>query len=470
MPTLTQVVSCGACTGCGACNVITEGRISLKIDSHGVWQADLSTARAEDDGLGSQVCPFADESPDETDIASELFPSLPTDPQIGRYGEVLAAQVKDSDFLANSSSGGLTTWVLKRLIDRQLIDGVIHVGAQDGGRPFSYQVSNSVPELLSRRKSIYYSISMADSLAQIKGDGKKYALVGVPCFITAGRLLAQHDEELQQQLVFFIGLVCGHLKSPGFAELLAWQVGVPPQELGGVDFRVKNPNKDAAHYDFEAVTRDGLARRAATSSLLGGDWGLGLFQLDACNYCDDVFAETADLVLGDAWLPEFTADWRGHNVVVTRHPTLASLIREGEALGEIAVQPIELAQACRSQAGNFRHRRDGLALRLHDDQSRGRWTPRKRVLPSVNLPSQRKAIVRARRMLSSQSLNLFRDAKESGSLDSFMLEIAPYIEAYKRAYRVSVARRILRRLRREAGRVVKMSAEKMSELLHRTAS
>lgn len=451
---LSNVINCGACTGCGVCSVFSGGRIPIKIDDYGVWQADLSQAMVQDQDLGSQVCPFADESPNETAIASELFPSLPMDSQIGRYHEVLAVQVADSDFVANSSSGGLTTWLLKQLLERQLIDGVIHVGAQSGDRLFSYQVSHSVPELLSRRKSIYYSTSMAGPLTEIKGNGKKYALVGVPCFITAGRLLTRRDEELQEQLAFFIGLVCGHLKSPGFAELLAWQVGVPPHELSAVDFRVKNPEKDAAHYDFEAVSLDGVARRAATSSLLGGDWGLGLFQLDACNYCDDVFAETADVALGDAWLPEFTADWRGHNVVVTRHPTLASVIREGDALGDLAVQPLDVEQASRSQAGNMRHRRDGLALRLHDDQSRGRWTPRKRVPPSEDLPSQRKAVVRARRRLSSQSLKLFEDAKESGSLDPFIKGITPCIETYKRAYHVSAARRALRRLRRGAGRVV----------------
>jgi hypothetical protein len=61
---------------------------------------------------------------------------------------------------------------------------------------FSYVVSQTPEDLVSRRKSIYYSTSMADAMLTIKGNGKRYALVGVPCFITAGRLLARNDEQL----------------------------------------------------------------------------------------------------------------------------------------------------------------------------------------------------------------------------------------------------------------------------------
>lgn len=31
----------------------------------------------------------------------------------------------------------------------------------------------------------------------------------------------------------------------------------------------------------------------------------------ACNYCDDVFAECADVTCMDAWLPEYSQDHRG---------------------------------------------------------------------------------------------------------------------------------------------------------------
>lgn len=446
MASIENVVRSGACVGCGACSVITRGEIPVSVNAYGIWQASLSKASAPAKERGSRVCPFADETPDETVLSSEYFGDLPLDDRVGRYLDAFAAQVNDDEYLLGSSSGGLTSWMLTQLLERDLVDGVVHVGAGGDEGLFSCVVSHTPEELVARRKSIYYSTTLADALLSIQGNGKRYALVGVPCFITAGRHLTNEDEILRSQLKFFVGLVCGHLKSAGFAQLLAWQLNIAPEDLAGVDFRVKNPNRGAGSYDFEAVSRSGEARLARTASLLGGNWGLGLFQLDACNYCDDVFAETADIVLGDAWLPEFVNDWRGHNVVVTRHPVLAQIVDDGVASGAIACHPLGPDRVAESQAGNFRHRRQGLALRLSDDQDAARWTPRKRVPPSADIPRRRQEVVRARRMLSRESHSLFRAAVEERSLDQFIKQITPLVETYERTYRVPFFRRAARRV------------------------
>jgi coenzyme F420-reducing hydrogenase beta subunit len=44
-------------------------------------------------------------------------------------------------------------------------------------------------------------------------------------------------------------------------------------------------------------------------------WGAGFFQNSACNYCDDVVAETSDIAFGDAWVEPYSSDGRGTNVV-----------------------------------------------------------------------------------------------------------------------------------------------------------
>src|SRR5699024_1549087 len=101
-------------------------------------------------------------------------------------------------------------------------------------------------------------------------------------------------------IAYYVGLVCGHLKSQFFAESMAWQTGVSPERLSDVDFRVKNPGRSASSYDFSATDHSGDTHIRATASLAGGSWGHGAFQPEACNFCDDIFAETADIVFGDA--------------------------------------------------------------------------------------------------------------------------------------------------------------------------
>ena len=440
--TIDRVVASGSCVGCGACSVRTGGAIPVRLNDFGVWQANLDTADSAARAAGSIVCPFADESPNETALAEELFPSgLETHPELGRLQGVFTAQVSDEAYLEGSSSGGLTSWILLQLLEQGLIDGVIHVG-HSTDELFSYVVSHSHSEVLERRKSAYYSTSMTSAIESVRGNGKKYAVVGVPCFVTAARLLCRADSELSSQLRFFVGLVCGHLKSAAFAELLAWQTGIAPHDLESVDFRVKVQGRDAASYDFSAVGRNGETHHRPTRELLGGNWGHGMFQLDACNYCDDVFAETADVVLGDAWLPEFVHDWRGTNIVVTRNATIQAILEAGSSAGSIHMAPLTPAKAVFSQAGNFRHRRDGLALRLYDDKVEGRWSPTKRVSASNTMPMPRQRIVRARRDLSSSSHTVFREAKKQNRLDYYETHISLALERYTKASRSTLPHRI----------------------------
>ena len=270
---ITDVVSAGACVGCGACSVITSGQIPMQMNRFGMWEANVSSVPQRARELGSRVCPFADDSPNETVIAAENYVDLPEHPLVGRHLDAFAAQVTDDEYLEGSSSGGMTSWLLLQLLERGLIDGVLHVGPGNGDPLFAYVVSHSPEELKARRKSVYFSTSMAEAIQSIRGNGKRYALVGVPCFITAGRLLARNDDELRTQLCYFVGLVCGHLKSSAFAKLLAWQLGIPPENslpwISGL--RIHMPTL-AATTSLAPQSRGRCARRQrqACSAATGG--------------------------------------------------------------------------------------------------------------------------------------------------------------------------------------------------------
>src|SRR3546814_1194379 len=119
-----------------------------------------------------------------------------------------------------------------------------------------------------------------------------------------------------------------------------------------------------------------------------------MFQLGACDFCDDIFAETADVCLGDAWLPQYDSDWRGTNIVISRHADIDQLLREGARSGEILLEDINADLMAQSQGGNFRHRWDGLSVRLADDLRQGKAVQRKRIAPG----SRRKAWIRRKRI------------------------------------------------------------------------
>lgn len=421
------------CVGCGGCSVRTDGAIPVRLGRYGLYQADLSGVAPAHVHAADSVCPFSDASKDEDRVAREAFGNLPADHRIGRYSAIHAGRLVDDERVIGSSSGGLTSWFLATLLERGIVDGVIHVGRVPGTPVFDYQISLTPEELLRSRKSMYTSTTLDEALRRIRGDGRTYAVVGVPCFITAMRHLEDADKGLRDQVTWHVGLVCGHLKSRFFAESLAWQARVPPHELESIDFRVKNPSRRSYAYDYEVRSRRGESRLRRTASAIDGNWGYGAFQPEACNFCDDVFAETADIVFGDAWLPEYTEDWLGTNVVVTRRADADQILAGGVEAGAIRLQSLTADRAAQSQAGNFRHRRDGLRVRLADDLAAGLSVPRKRVEPSYDgVSAQRVALIRQRRAMSELSLRTFARAREAGRLTEYTRPMRAAIARYRR--------------------------------------
>lgn len=401
------------------------------------------------------MCPFTNDSEDEDAIAARLYGDLTHDERIGRYRSLYAGRIADDGEVPFSSSGGLTNWTLTKLLEEGLVDGVIHVG--DLEQPmFGYVISTTLDELRDGRKSKYFPSTFDEVLRSIRGDTRRYAFVGIPCAVKALRHVTSQDDVLRDQIVFAVGIVCGHLKTMAYPESFAWQLGIEPAELETVDFRIKDPELTSRQYKFGARAKGATEwREAQTLSLVGGSWGHAVFQLNACNYCDDVFAETADVVFGDAWLSKYEIDWRGTNVVVTRNPIIDRVLRDGVDRGEITLDVLDSDAVARTQAGNFRHRRDGLAVRLADDETAGLWAPAKRVKPGYgHVAAERVDLIRKRRELSQVSQVAFENAKSAGDLNVYLNAVKPLIDAYQNETKLTFAIRLRNKLQRESWKLI----------------
>lgn len=433
---IEEVIDRGMCIGCGACGVATGGAIPIRLSTKRLYQADIDSVEHSQIRAGSRVCPFSDDSPNEDVLgAPQQNVSAESDSKLGYYTSLFAGRVENDEYLLGSSSGGLTSWLVEKLISDGHADAVIKVGASPGFSPelFHHEVSNSLPSS-ERRKSQYYATSLFDALTQIQDDERKFILIGVPCFIRAARALCQERPEYAEKLVFFVSLVCGHFKTQAFAESMAWQVGVHPTDLEEVDFRIKNFDRSSSDYDFGARERgDDSWKLARTASLIGGNWGYNAFQPEACNFCDDVVGETADVSFGDAWLPQYTVDSRGTNVVISRNELIDQILQKGAEELMISLDNLTREDAVQSQAGGFRHRREGLAVRLADDKYAGLSVPRKRVEPSLKVVNaRRRALIRHRRRMGWESQKLFAEAVRNDDLNIYIQGMKKEINRYRR--------------------------------------
>lgn len=93
-------------------------------------------------------------------------------------------------------------------------------------------------------------------------------------------------------------------------------------------------------------------------------WGTGLFKANACDFCDDVMTELADISLGDAWVKPFSRDGRGNSVIVTRSREAEGLMCDGVNNHELQLVSMSRDMMVSTQQGSFNHRHDGLYVRI----------------------------------------------------------------------------------------------------------
>lgn len=413
-----QVVRSGLCIGCGSCAAQSEDPQALvQLDAYGQmrphgpgrWLRERSERLA-------RTCPFSPAAPSEDELGAELFPESPPDAWVGRARASYVGFVAEDGYRDRGSSGGMVSWVLAELLRQGRIEAAVHVGPVDpemDGRYFGYRVSRSEEEVHAGAKSRYFPVEMTGVLRTLRSTPGRYAVVGVPCFIKALQLLRREDPVLRERIVYTLGLFCGHMKSARFVDSFAWQMGVAPQTVRRVEYRLKDPSRPASTYTAQLTLEDGSEVRRDWWNLADGDWGAGFFQYSACNFCDDVVGETADISFGDAWVEPYSSDGRGTNVVVVRTRELQEVVDAAIAAGRLHLEPVDSEFIHRTQAAGFRQRREGLAYRL--TWPRAGLRPRKRTAPDArSLPSRRKLIYRMRALISAGSHRMAWLARVTG--------------------------------------------------------
>lgn len=408
-----EIVRSGLCIGCGSC--VAQSRspeTKVHFNAYGFLNpkgpGDWYKGRSES---FTQTCPFSPAATNEDSLATMLYPSAEQRTSgSGRFQAAYVGHVSEHDFRMQGSSGGLVSWVAAELLRKGLVDGVAHVIAtedpQEEGRYFHYRISRSEEEVRQGAKSRYYPTEMAEILKAIREVPGRYAVIGIPCFIKAIQLLRREDPIYQERIQFTLGLFCGHMKSARFVESFAWQMNVPASDIQRVEFRYKTPDRPANWYNAMLTLKDGQVVNKDWWHLADGDWGAGFFMNNACNFCDDVVAETADISFGDAWVEPYSSDGRGTNVVIIRSPVVAAMVSDAIKTGRLQLTEVNGEFVEQTQAAGLRQRREGLAYRLT-------WAPDgiqpvKRVNPDAHsLAKERKKIYRMRYRISAWSHRFF---------------------------------------------------------------
>lgn len=445
---ISQIVKSGLCSGCGACVALNPDGINMKWSDDGFLvpqMTDSYAPRGEE-----KVCPFNPHPEDSVRTEDELANEFQRDltksaPRIGRLVDTYVGYSKD--YRLTSSSGGLATYFSESLLRGGYVDAVVSVHPSDDQEDrFEFAFTTDQEKIVRASETKYFPVTYAEVLQRIRNYEGRVAITGVGCFIKSIRLLQHYDPIFREKIVFTIGIICGGLKSAFFSDYLADKAGSHTGYLSP-RFRVKDPGSSANDYSYQCIDEGTEDLKTIRMRSVGDMWGSGYFKSLACDVCDDVTTELADVSLGDAWLPDYQSDGKGQNVIVTRSKIADDLIREGIRSGSLAVAPLPLNDFLRSQRGSFNHRHKGLKYRLSILNRQGVETPPKRY-ENQDISWRFKLVQDCRINTRSQSIEVWRKVRNAETFDRKMSPLRNRLRLLTELYHID---RLPGRIRRKLG-------------------
>lgn len=376
-----EVVGKDICSGCGVCaGLCPANALSMEIQRNGDPVPCLDAARCADKcHLCLEACPFTEgvHNPRERNV--ELFSSVPAakyDEDIGWHTHSIVGFRRDDELRKASASGGLATWCLEALIKEGIVTrlAVVRIAKYHDKGFFEFYAVSSVDELRQSSGSIYHPVEISEIMREINSNKQeRWAVVGVPCLCSAIRNIGH----LQNRIPFVFGLACGMYQNTFYTEMLLSKSGVNPKQIVNIEYRRKSGGGSPSDYRFRGTDNRGPGKEIAYHGLpyfLGKN---AYFRQNACNYCMDVFAETADACFMDPWLPDYSRDPRGTSLVVIRNREISELFHQGQCNGEILVDEIGTEQVIASQRGHVRRKRELIYMRrgMHEFDDSGRVKP-----------------------------------------------------------------------------------------------
>lgn len=437
-----SVVKQDMCIGCGACLYSSSNdNLVMSWNKEGFLNPTSETPEKESEE-SLKVCPF-NPFPDkevrtENEIAKIFLNDAPNRHlRVGHYYNTYIGY--SNRYRLTSSSGGMATYLIDQLLNKNIVDVVVTV--KEGKDSFyEYSVIRSTDELISTSETKYYPVTLGTVINQLKTSNERFAIVGIACFIKSIRLLQFYHPELKERIKFTIGIICGGIKSRFFAEYLAGRSGVTYNQFSQPQFRIKDHQSAASDYSFGCKDEEG-ALHTIKMRKVGDMWGSGMFKNNACDFCDDVTTELADISLGDAWLNPYNQDGKGTNVMVTRSQLAEELINEGITKKELTVEHLDFNQFLSSQQGSFNHRHKALGYRIRLAKKNGLSIPPKRH-DQEKISIDFKLVQKQRMVVRKQSLIQWPITNDSHLFDKVMLgsrdklqkrtKINHYIRAIKR--------------------------------------
>ena len=368
MNVFDKVVNAGLCCSCGLCaGVCPANALEMAIQENGDLAPSYVNEKCLDKcGLCLKVCPFESGIYNPRELNELLYgkdsvPGCSYAPDIGWFFDCFVGYRKNPDLRRLSASGGLLTWCLEELLTKGLITKVATVRFAPGKEGyFEFFSASTVNDLRSAAGSVYQPVSISSVIKEIRrSENETWAVVGVPCLCAA---VQRAKPILKDKVKLVFGLACGMYQNVFYTDLLLAESGINKDEVASISYRVKSGIGPSNNFGFQAIDINGKVGKLIPYN--GLPYFLGkhaFFRQNACNFCMDVFAETADACFMDAWLPEYMKEGSGTSLVVMRNHSIQKIFN---CFDDIKISKISCNLVVKSQKAHVRRKRELIDLRI----------------------------------------------------------------------------------------------------------
>ncbi|WP_302149715.1 Coenzyme F420 hydrogenase/dehydrogenase, beta subunit C-terminal domain [Bacteroides caecimuris] len=331
------------CVGCGACAYSCPKQCITYVDNPlGQYVPSVDYDKCIECKLCEKRCPIYSAS------IPQKHDGIQYNPITGEY--ISCYKGYDEKFRPTSASGGFLTAVLYNLLDTKSVDNVVCVINNHTESSFyQYDIVSEKDDLLKNSRSAYYPMEISSVLRYIRDNEGKYAIVVLPCQAKAIREIQRTDYILRERIMFLLGLVCGGMPGKDMVEYIALDNGLNVKDVQSISFREKSIADLNRQYSVTLrVTEYYSVRSRFPDEAFGFSYLNKLFHYRACNICDDIYAEFADAVFMDAWLPEHRDDKLGTSICIIRNKTLDDILTSYFA-NNTHCEPVNISIAIEAQ-------------------------------------------------------------------------------------------------------------------------
>jgi coenzyme F420 hydrogenase subunit beta len=327
--TLGEVVRSDLCIGCGLCESVTGGRVSMTMTPAGSLRPmPLDGFTDDEERAVLAACPGV--------VAEARDDGAPHHHQVwGGYRTMVMAWAGDPDVRFRSSTGGVLTALGQHLLRQGTVASVLHVGPDPAAPTRSrWILSRSADDVLASSGSRYGPTAPLAGLVVALDRGEPFAIIAKPCDLGAVHRFAAIDERVDRLCVARLAMVCGGQSRLTKTLGLLDRFGVTEHEVASLRYR-GNGNPGPTRVETTA----GEAHETTYLELWADEtrWDLET----RCKLCPDALGECADVAALDTWPggapTDPAADDDGFNAIVVRTSVGERLVGDAVDAGELVL-------------------------------------------------------------------------------------------------------------------------------------